>query len=100
MLKEKVKLKVILQKESLIEAVNIIPYTDRGFERNLTTFQYAFLGDVALTKINNKKDLLFAIDKNKEIFRAKAKQALLIENKNLGYNLQFGLMNFEILLFK
>lgn len=89
------KLKVILQKESLIEAVNIIPYTDRDFERNLTTFQYAFLGDVALTKINNKKDLLFAIDKNKEIFRAKAKQALVIENKNLGYNLQFGLMNFE-----
>ncbi|SFI51287.1 carboxypeptidase-like regulatory domain-containing protein [Halpernia frigidisoli] len=88
-------LKVTLQKEKLIEEVSLIPYTDRDFERNFSIFQYAFLGDTNSTKILNKKDLLFAVDRKNNIFRAKAKHPLIIENENLGYTIQFDLINFE-----
>ncbi|SEF72158.1 CarboxypepD_reg-like domain-containing protein [Halpernia humi] len=88
-------LKVILQKEKLIEEVNLIPYNDKDFERNFSIFQYAFLGDTNSTKILNKKDLLFAVDRKNNIFRAKAKKPLIIENENLGYTIIFDLMNFE-----
>jgi hypothetical protein len=66
-------LKVLLQKEKLIEEVSLIPYTDRDFERNFSIFQSTFLGDTNSTKILNKKDLLFAVDRKNHIFRAKAK---------------------------
>lgn len=88
-------LNVILQKEKLIEEVSLIPYTDKDFENNFSIFQYAFLGDTYSTKILNKKDLLFAVDRKNNIFRAKAKHPLIIKNENLGYTIEFDLMNFE-----
>lgn len=88
-------LKVILQKEKLIEEISLIPYTDKDFDRNFSIFQYAFLGEINNTKILNKKDLLFAVDRKNDIFLTKAKKPLIIENKFLGYKITFDLINFE-----
>jgi len=65
--------------------------------RRLRKFTRAFLGESAdpkLVKFANPEVLLFEEDKEKLI--ARATDALIIENKQLGYRLQFVLNRFEL----
>lgn len=93
-LKDK-KVKVILERQADIEEVQIIPFTDNNFERNYQKFKFNFLGEDDRILIKNKKDLLFANSLDKTTFLAKAKKPLIIENKNLGYIIEYTLYEFE-----
>lgn len=91
------KLKVILTKESIIEEVKLLNYTDKNYERYINRFLNEFLGySRENVKIKNPKDLIFAYDKENRILKAKAKKPLMIENKNLGYTVEYNLMGFSI----
>ncbi|MDO5616735.1 MAG: hypothetical protein Q4G16_11125, partial [Cruoricaptor ignavus] len=54
-----------------------------GFERENVT-------------IKNPKDITFAYDRENKILKAKAKNTLIIENKKLGYYVEYNLINFSI----
>lgn len=90
------KAKVILERESQIKEVVLIPFTDKNFENDFSKFKYNFLGNDDGTIIKNKRELHFATLKKENIFLAKAKKPLIIENKSLGYIITYNLYEFEL----
>ncbi|WP_312825354.1 hypothetical protein [Epilithonimonas sp.] len=46
-------------------------------------------------KIKNQRTLKFSYDKKNKFLKVKAPKTLIIENKNLGYSIQYNLINFE-----
>lgn len=90
------KLKVTLLRIQDIEEVVIVPYTDAAYKKYINYFLTQFVGfDSRNVKIKNQKTLKFSFDQNNQILRVKAPETLMIENKNLAYQIQFTLMNFE-----
>lgn len=90
------KLKVVLLKTNTIEEVRIIPYTEEAYKRYINYFLNNFIGnDQQNVKIKNQKSLKFAYDKKNKTLRVKAPKTLIIENKNLGYEIEYNLMNFS-----
>ncbi|MBD8084073.1 carboxypeptidase-like regulatory domain-containing protein [Chryseobacterium caseinilyticum] len=88
-------LKVGLLKARNIEEVKIIPYTEATYKRYIGHFLNAFIGmDHENVKIKNQRTLKFAYDSENKILRVKAPQTLIIENKNLGYTIQYNLVEF------
>lgn len=91
------KLKVILSKETLIEEVKLLRYSDRLYDRFIHRFLDEFLGSNRDgVTLKNPKVLIFAFDKEQNIIRAKAKKPLLIENRWLGYTIEYNLISFAI----
>lgn len=81
----------------LSEAVVVEKSKSRLRERRLKAFKKAFLGEDARDKyiqIKNPGALLFQQKKDKLV--AEAKEPLLIENRKLGYTIQFYLEAFEL----
>ncbi len=89
-------LKVVLLKTNTIEEVRIIPYTEEAYKRYINYFLNSFIGnDQTNVKIKNQKSLKFAYDKANKTLKVKAPKTLIIENKNLGYEIEYNLMSFS-----
>lgn len=89
-------LKVVLNKVTDIQEVIIIPYTDEAYRNYINYFLDKFIGyGRDEVKIKNQKSLKFSYDKKNKFLKVKAPQTLIIENKNLGYTIQYNLINFE-----
>ncbi|WP_267404360.1 MULTISPECIES: carboxypeptidase-like regulatory domain-containing protein [unclassified Chryseobacterium] len=88
-------LKVVLLKSNDIEEVRIIPYTEEAYKNFINYFLDNFLGfDRENVRIKNQRTLKFAFDKKNQILKVKAPKTLLIENKILGYQIEYNLINF------
>lgn len=89
------KLKVVLIKAKEIEEVVIIPFTETAYKNYIKYFLDSFIGsDQSNIKIKNQRSLKFSYDKTNKILRVKAPQTLIIENKNLGYIIDYNLQDF------
>ncbi|WP_300673234.1 carboxypeptidase-like regulatory domain-containing protein [Soonwooa sp.] len=90
-------LKVVLNKVSEIEEVVIIPYTEEAYRNYINYFLSAFIGENQNdVKIKNVRSLKFSYDKQKKFLQVKAPKTLIIENKKLGYEIQYNLINFSV----
>lgn len=90
------KVKVELIRFQEIEEVTIIPYTETAYKTYIQYFLQQFLGyDLENIKIKNQRSLKFSFDKKNQFLKVKAPQTLLIENKKLGYEIKYDLLNFE-----
>ncbi|HEX7870985.1 MAG TPA: hypothetical protein VF455_12825, partial [Chryseobacterium sp.] len=88
-------LKVVLIKSKEIEEVVIIPFTETAYKNYIKFFLDSFIGeDQANVRIKNQRSLKFSYDKTNKILRVKAPQTLIIENKNLGYTIDYNLEEF------
>ncbi|WP_379968587.1 carboxypeptidase-like regulatory domain-containing protein [Epilithonimonas sp. UC225_85] len=88
--------KVIINPQKEIEEVVIIPYTEEAYRNFINYFLDQFIGfDREDVKIKNQRTLKFSYDKKNQFLKVKAPQTLIIENKNLGYTIQYNLINFE-----
>ncbi|GEN77349.1 hypothetical protein CHA01nite_30890 [Chryseobacterium hagamense] len=89
-------LKVILLKANDIEEVVLVPYTEEAYRNHISYFLDAFIGqDQQNVKIKNQRSLKFAYDKKKKLLQVKAPKTLIIENKNLGYEIEYNLLSFS-----
>ncbi|UMQ41070.1 carboxypeptidase-like regulatory domain-containing protein [Chryseobacterium sp. Y16C] len=90
------KLKVVLLKTNTIEEVTIIPFTEEAYKNHIRYFLNTFIGsDQENVKIKNQRSLKFAYDKKNKILKVKAPKTLIIENKNLGYEIEYNLISFS-----
>lgn len=90
------KLKVVLLKTNTIEEVTIIPFTEEAYKNYINYFLNTFIGnDKENVKIKNQRSLKFAFDKKNKTLKVKAPKTLIIENKNLGYEIEYNLMSFS-----
>lgn len=90
------KLKIVLIKAKEIEEVVIIPFTEKAYKNHIYFFLNAFIGgDQENVKIKNQRSLKFSYDGANGILRVKAPQTLIIENKNLGYTIEYNLIEFS-----
>ena len=88
--------KVIINPVKEIEEVVIIPYTEQAYKDFINYFLDKFIGyDREGVTTKNQRTLKFSYDKKNQFLKVKAPQTLIIENKNLGYNIQYNLINFE-----
>ncbi|WP_374462142.1 carboxypeptidase-like regulatory domain-containing protein [Chryseobacterium taeanense] len=89
-------LKVVLLKSNDIEEVTIVPYTEEAYKNYINYFLDQFIGyDKQNVKIKNQRSLKFSFDKKNKILKVKAPKTLIIENKNLGYEIEYNLVNFS-----
>jgi hypothetical protein len=87
---------VIINPVKEIEEVVIIPYTEQAYRDFINYFLDRFIGfDREDIVIKNQRTLKFSYDKKNQFLKVKAPQTLIIENKNLGYNIHYNLINFE-----
>lgn len=90
------KLKVVLIKAKEIEEVVIIPFTEATYKNYINFFLDSFIGyDKENVRIKNQRTLKFAYDKSNKTLKVKAPQTLIIENKNLGYTIEYNLVEFS-----
>lgn len=88
-------LKVVLLKSNDIEEVRLVPYTEEAYRNYITYFLDQFIGtDHEHVRIKNQRTLKFAYDKTNKTLTVKAPQTLLIENKNLGYEIAYTIVDF------
>ncbi|WP_336704123.1 carboxypeptidase-like regulatory domain-containing protein [Chryseobacterium indologenes] len=89
-------LKVVLTKTNAIEEIRLVPYTSEAYQNYINYFLDTFIGnnrdDV---KIKNQKSLKFSYDKKNKLLKVKAPNTLIIENKNLGYEINYNLMTYS-----
>jgi hypothetical protein len=89
-------LKVVLLKAKGIEEVRIIPFTEAAYKNYILFFLDSFIGyDKENVRIKNQRSLKFSYDKENKILKVKAPQTLIIENKNLGYTINYNLVGFS-----
>jgi hypothetical protein len=89
-------LKVVLIKAKEIEEVRIVPYTETAYKNYINFFLDSFIGyDKENVRIKNQRSLKFSYDKENKILKVKAPQTLIIENKNLGYTIDYNLVEFS-----
>lgn len=89
-------LKVVLLKSNDIEEVRIVPYTEEAYNNYINYFLDSFIGhDKQNVKIKNQRTLKFSFDKKTKILKVKAPKTLIIENKNLGYEIEYNLVNYS-----
>ena len=88
--------KVIINKVSDIEEVVIVPYTEQAYKDFINYFLDQFIGfDRDDIRIKNQRMLRFSYDKKNQFLKVKAPETLIIENKKLGYTIQYNLINFD-----
>lgn len=82
-----------------IDAVEVQTRKSKNkWKQNYKKFRKSFIGisdNANLCKITNPEVLIFHYNKEKRVLTAKARDALVIENKGLGYTIQYVLENFE-----
>lgn len=88
--------KVVVNPQKDIEEVVIIPYTEQAYKDFINYFLDRFIGfDRDDVRIKNQRTLRFSYDKKNKFLKVKAPQTLVIENKKLGYTIQYSLINFQ-----
>ena len=88
--------KVIINPQKEIEEVVIIPYTEQAYKDFINYFLDKFIGlDRDDVKVKNQRTLKFSYDKKNQFLKVKAPQTLIIENKKLGYTIQYNLIDFQ-----
>lgn len=91
------KLKVVLNKMNEIEEIKLIPFTEEAYRNYIHYFLSAFIGNNQEdVKIKNQRTLKFSYDKDQKFLKVKAPKTLIIENKALGYEIQYNLINFSV----
>ncbi|WP_034729872.1 carboxypeptidase-like regulatory domain-containing protein [Chryseobacterium sp. JM1] len=89
-------LKVVLTKTTAIEEIRLVPYTPEAYRSYINYFLETFIGsDREHVTIKNQKSLKFSYDKKNKFLKVKAPNTLIIENKNLGYEIQYSLINYS-----
>lgn len=81
-----------------LEEIDVEEDRDPVWYKNLSLFKSYFLGDSKngrSVQINNEKDLLLDRDSNPDILEVKAKNPILLDNPNLGYKIEFLLVDFS-----
>lgn len=90
-------LKVVLTKTNTIEEIRLVPYTSEAYRNYINYFLDTFIGaDRDHVKIKNQKSLKFSYDKKNKFLKVKAPNTLIIENKNLGYEIQYNLISYSL----
>jgi hypothetical protein len=90
-------LKVVLTKTNAIEEIRLIPYTEEAYKNYINYFLDTFIGyDKENVKIKNQRSLKFSFDKKNKFLKVKAPKTLIIENKTLGYEIQYNLINYSV----
>lgn len=90
-------LKVVLTKTNAIEEIRLVPYTSEAYRNYINYFLDTFIGsDRDRVTIKNQKSLKFSYDKKNKFLRVKAPNTLIIENKNLGYEIQYNLISYSL----
>ncbi|KPE49672.1 hypothetical protein AOB46_18220 [Chryseobacterium indologenes] len=88
-------LKVVLTRTHEIEEIRLVPYTAEAFKKYIKYFLDTFIGsDHENVKIKNQNTLKFSFDKENKLLRVKAPKTLIIENKNLGYEIRYNLISY------
>lgn len=88
-------LKVVLTRTHEIEEIRLVPYTAEAFKKYIKYFLDTFIGsDHENVKIKNQNTLKFSFDKENKLLRVKAPKTLIIENKNLGYQIRYNLISY------
>lgn len=88
--------KVQLMPLQEIESVEIIPFTEEAYRQNIGYFLAQFVGeDQENVKIRNQRSLKFSYDRKNQFLKVKAPKTLVIENRRLGYQIHYHLMNFQ-----
>lgn len=89
-------LKVVLTKTNAIEEIRLVPYTPEAYTNYINYFLDTFIGsDRENVRIKNQKSLKFSYDKKNRFLKVKAPNTLIIENKNLGYEIQYNLISYS-----
>ncbi|MDR2236693.1 MAG: carboxypeptidase-like regulatory domain-containing protein [Chryseobacterium sp.] len=89
-------LKVVLTRLHEIEEIKLIPYTAEAYQKYIKYFLDTFIGsDHENVRIKNQKTLKFSFDKENKFLKVKAPKTLIIENKNLGYEIQYNLVSYS-----
>lgn len=89
-------LKVVLTKTNTIEEIRLVPYTPEAYRNYINYFLDTFIGsDRDNVRIKNQKSLKFSYDKKNKFLKVKAPNTLIIENKNLGYEIQYNLISYS-----
>lgn len=89
----------ILPEPIELEEAEVAVKRDRTWYRNLDVFKQNFLGtsiNAERCKILNPEVLVLDTESKKGILQARAREILLIENRNLGYTIQYVLEGFEM----
>jgi hypothetical protein len=90
-------LKVVLTKTNAIEEIRLIPYTEEAYKNYINYFLDTFIGyDKENVRIKNQRSLKFSFDKKNKFLKVKAPKTLIIENKTLGYEIQYNLINYSV----
>jgi len=82
-----------------LETVNITSTRSKSWLRNLNRFKAQFIGNSRFadqTKILNEETLYFDLDLNTNTLKAYARAPIQIENKALGYRLDYDLQQFHL----
>lgn len=99
---EQLPLKLRIQMEAKItELDNVVlePYVEEGWDKWGNTFLSNFIGNNTSAKdckLKNHKDIRFRFYKKTNRLEAIADKPLIIENKGLGYKIEYQLESFEI----
>lgn len=89
-------LKVVLARTHEIEEIRLVPYTAEAYKNYINYFLDTFIGrDHENVRIKNQKTLKFSYDKENKILKVKAPKTLIIENKNLGYEITYNLIGYS-----
>lgn len=79
-----------------IEEVVVVPKEDKAYKKYIQYFLDTFIGnDQKNVTIFNVKTLKFYYDKDNQTLLVRAPKTLIIENKNLGYTIQYNLVNYK-----
>ncbi|KMQ58701.1 hypothetical protein ACM46_22035 [Chryseobacterium angstadtii] len=90
-------LKVVLTQTNAIEEIRLVPYTSEAYKNYINYFLDTFIGaDRDNVRIKNQKSLKFSYDKKNKFLKVKAPNTLIIENKNLGYEIQYNLISYSL----
>lgn len=99
---EQLPLKLRIEmKEKLVELDNVVlePYVEEGWDKWGKTFLGSFIGNNTNAKdciLKNPKDIRFRYYKRSNRLEAIADKPLIIENKALGYKIEYQLEAFEM----
>lgn len=89
-------LKVLLTKTNAIEEIRLVPYTPEAYQNYINYFLDTFIGNNREdVRIKNQRSLKFSYDKKNKLLKVKAPNTLIIENKNLGYEINYNLITFS-----
>lgn len=87
------------EKVTELKEVEIIAFDKNGWQNWGKLFMDTFIGttfNAEKTQLKNRKDLRFKFYKSEQILVVSAVKPLIIENKSLGYDLEYHLETFEI----